>query len=459
MKEMERQLKTREGLIKVPKFASKSEEMDFYLNLQNPRTGAFMDDSFPFCTYTGPTGNVLNHLDELSKDTGRPIKLKYPLKYLDEIATPEKLRAYLDDVATVGWIGLKFPQTSFHFTRCLLSLFHEDSVVVMHGLYKVSPEWDRALLRWFYDTQDPETGVWGPRSKDGKLVKKDTQNTSSILKAFVDGDGKDLYKDFPLRYKNELLRTIIEEIDPVPKDDALPEWHEWNLKTGKSIKTLFKFLGDGISEETKAKAKDLAELFIRVKFEKFYVAKEGGFSYYPGSEHATLDGMGGMTGLFNDIGCFSAERQIRLWGGLEKTCVYLGEHSVAEITEADFREKVKRTDVNSFRVYRAVPESGKYLENVSGLFYPQKTSVLDVMELVPKMQAWVQGTSQGMGNWTSREDLVRSLAEMNMKPIPVLKESFPRKELNDTLRDRKKVVLLGFDILQRPICKIVYMQN
>ncbi len=38
------QLKTKEGLIKMPQFATKQEELDFYLNLQNPKTGAIMDD-------------------------------------------------------------------------------------------------------------------------------------------------------------------------------------------------------------------------------------------------------------------------------------------------------------------------------------------------------------------------------------------------------------------------------
>ncbi|WP_201781968.1 hypothetical protein [Pseudobacteroides cellulosolvens] len=60
------QLKTKNGLIKVPKFKNKEEEMQFYLNLQNPKTGAFMDESYPYCTYTGPTGNVLEHLDALA---------------------------------------------------------------------------------------------------------------------------------------------------------------------------------------------------------------------------------------------------------------------------------------------------------------------------------------------------------------------------------------------------------
>ncbi|MGE5381252.1 MAG: hypothetical protein ACM3NT_09345, partial [Methylocystaceae bacterium] len=164
------QLKTGEGLIKVPRFNNKAEELQFYLNLQNPRTGAFMDDSYPYCTYTGPTGNVLLHLDALAEETGQPLQLKYPLKYLDKINTPAKMKAYLDDVSTVGWLGSKFPQSSFHFARDILSLFYEDNTVVKRGLYSASPATKKALLQWFYNNQDPKTGLWGPKSRDGQLL-------------------------------------------------------------------------------------------------------------------------------------------------------------------------------------------------------------------------------------------------------------------------------------------------
>ncbi len=458
MRELNDKLKTRKGLVKLPKFRDKNEETEFYLNLQNPRTGAFMDDSYPLCTFTGPTGNVLNLLDELARETGRPVKLKHPLKYLDGINTPEKLKAYLDDAATVGWIGLKFPQTSFHFTRCLLSMFHEDSVVEKYGLYDVSPEWKRALLEWFFLNQDPATGVWGPKGKDGRLAKKDTQNTSSILKAFVDEEGRDLHRDFPLRYRNELARTILEEVDPVPKDDALHEWHEWNLKTAKSLRTLVRYLWSGLSEDTKAKAKELNERFVGVKFEKFYVEKDGAFSYYPGSDRATLDGTSGMIGMIKDLGCFSPERLLRLWGPPEKYCVDLGGFMVPEITEADFREKTGRQGANSFRVYAMEPRAGAYSENVLGVFYPcpVKTAVPDVMELVPRMQAWIRTTDQSMGNWTSREDLARNLVEMKATSVPVWKDGFPGKELGEALKQYGGLTVFGFDVLQAPKFRIAY---
>lgn len=188
-------LRTREGLIKMPAFPTKAEELDFYLNLQNPRTGAFMDDAYPLCTFHGPTENVLVHMDGLAMALGKPLRLKYPLRYLDAINTPEKLMAFLDDVSTVGWLAARLPQTTFCNARDILTLArdrdHYDAdevnlVMARSGLNPFSSEWRQTLLQWFYDHQDPETGLWGPRSKGGALRKQDLNNTASILKAFVD---------------------------------------------------------------------------------------------------------------------------------------------------------------------------------------------------------------------------------------------------------------------------------
>lgn len=457
IRKLHKQLKTRQGLIKLPKFTDKKSEMDFYLNLQNPRTGAFMmDDSYPYCTYTGPTGNVLNHLDALAQETGQPLKLKYPLKYLDEINTPEKLKKYLDDLSTVGWIGSKLPQTPFHFTRCLLSLFHEDDVVEKYHLYEVSPEWKRALLQWFYDNQDPQTGLWGPKGKNGKLRKKDTMNTSSILKAFVDEEGRTIHADMPLRYRDQLARSCLEKaLGPIPKDDEFDEWHEWNLDVSKSIRTLT-WLWDGLSPDTRAKTKELMEFYFQTKFEKFYIPKEGAFSYYPLSEHATLDGTSGIIGNLNKIGAFSEERRIRLWGQPQVTCRDLGISDVSEITAADLKAILALTNINSLRFYAIHPDTGNYTVNVLGVFYPRKTPVLDVMELMPKMRAWVNGTSQSMGNWTSREEILAELAKINIKPVPVSQGEIPLELANKILKENKSFTVIGFDVLQIPRCRISF---
>lgn len=115
------QLESRKGLIKLPAFASKSEEMDFYLNLQDSATGSFMDTTSPYCTWEGPTGNVIDHLESLAKETGRPLKLKHPLRFFERIDTPDELRTYLDDIGHLGWIGAKLPESPFHFARDLVS--------------------------------------------------------------------------------------------------------------------------------------------------------------------------------------------------------------------------------------------------------------------------------------------------------------------------------------------------
>ena len=127
------QLKNRENIIKVPEFRDTEDEMNFYLNLQNPRTGAFMDDSFPYCTFNEPTENVVNHLDELAKSSGVPLRLKYPLKYLDRINTTEKLYDFLDDVSYIGWIGSRFPETTFVFARSLLSYCNDEGIIIQNN--------------------------------------------------------------------------------------------------------------------------------------------------------------------------------------------------------------------------------------------------------------------------------------------------------------------------------------
>jgi hypothetical protein len=101
---------------------------------------------------------VLFHLDALAEETGRPLRLKYPLRYLDAISTPAQLTAYLDDISFVGWIASRPPQTTFAFARELLSYCNDSDVVARRGLYTFSPEWKQSLLQWFQRSQDPGTG-------------------------------------------------------------------------------------------------------------------------------------------------------------------------------------------------------------------------------------------------------------------------------------------------------------
>ncbi|TAL36692.1 MAG: hypothetical protein EPN93_07655 [Spirochaetes bacterium] len=457
MRNLHSQLTTREGLIKVPKFSDKKQELEFYLNLQNPRTGAFMDDSYPYCTYTGPTGNVLMHLSALAQETGQRLRLYYPLKYLDEINTPEKMNAYLDEVSTVGWIASKFPQTTFHNARDLLSLYHEDDTVEKYNLYNLSPESKQAMLGWFYKNQDPETGLWGPKSKSGTLVKMDLSNTASILKAFVDNDGNNINASYPLRYKNELFNTILKElVKSIPGDNEFEEWHEWNLKTPKALRVVTRYLWNTASPENKIAAERLIKNFIRIKFEKYYIPGEGAFSFYPGSQHATLDGTGGGLSDLRDIGTFSAEKLRNLWGGPELTCTDLGNSDIATLTEKEFDSIRNYKNINSLRFYLVAPDAGNHTANAIAVFYPKATPELDIMELVPKAKNWIDATSQSMGNWTSREGVVSLLADIKITPVPVSRIEIPLEALNEALRKNKALTIVGFDTLQVPRCKISF---
>lgn len=466
--QLHKQLETKEGLIKIPKFASKEEELEFYLNLQNPKTGAFIDDAYPLVSFHGPTENVLLHLETLAKETGKPLHLKYPLKYLDEINTPAKLTATLNDWSTVGRIASKFPQTSFHSARDILSLardninYNEDEVDLLiqkYNLYSFSPEWRIAMLKWFYDNQDPETGLWGPKSKDGKLLKKDINNASSILQAFVDENGNNIHKSFPIRYQNQLFASVLAELSkPLPGNDKLDEWHDWNLKTPKGLRMLTRYLWKNAAQENKEKARELIEKYIKIEFERFYVPEEGSFSYYPNSRHATLDGIGGGFFIFEEIGALSNKKQTELWGSPEENIIDLGVHKRSKLTENDFKLISGSTDVNSFRFYGKTPEYTDLTSNVSAVVYPKKKSVLDILDLTTKIKHWLNTTPQTMGNWVSKESVRKRLEEIRIGEAPVY-EDIPLEYSNKILHKNRELIVIGFDVLQIPRYKMTLLLN
>jgi len=455
---LHKQLESREGLIKVPKFTNKEDELEFYLNLQNPNTGAFMDDSYPYCTYNEPTENILAHLDLLSKEIGKPLHLKYPLRYLDEINDPEELKTFLEDMSNVGWIAAKLPQTTFIFARSLLSYCNGEGVIGELNLYNFSPEWKKALLQWFYDNQDPQTGFWGPRSKSGgRMLKKDINNTASIIKTFIDKNGNDIYESFPLRYKRRMFQTAIEVMsEPMPAADDLDECHEWALKMGKGTTMLTRYLWNDALKEDKAQAKALIESYVKITFEKYYIFDEGAFSYYPDSEQATLDGTGSKISYFIDIGFFSTEKQKELWGSPEKNINDLGVYYVSTLTEDDIASVNNNPEINSLRFYDTVPDFNDMTSGVYAVSYPQKTFVPDVMDFTPKMKAWLNVTTQSMGNWVSKEELFQSVNVLEIEVVPVYKEGISLKAFNEFLQKKNKLVVYGFDVLQIPRYKIIF---
>jgi hypothetical protein len=457
LSDFHRQLQNRENLIKVPEFKSKEEEIEFYLNLQNPRTGAFMDDSFPHCTFNEPTENVIIHLDALAKETGTPLRLKYPLKYLDVINTPEKLYAFLDDVSYIGWIGSKFPQTSYLFARSLVGYYNGEGVIGISNLYSFSPEYKAALLSWFCNNQDSTTGFWGPKSRNnGQLLNLDLTNTASIIKTYVDRNGNDIHEAFPLKYRHKLFESTLKVLsEPVPPDDEIVELHEWNLKMTKGIMMLLRYLWKDATGEEKQKAKTIIENYIKIKFEKYYVPKEGAFSYYPGGDHASLDGTGGL--IFKEIGAFSAEKQKKLWGDSFMNIKDLGQYKVTEINNENFNLIVNCPDINSLRIYHTTPNFENLTDSVYAVVYPEKSSVLDIMELIPKICKWLDAQSLSIGNWSSIEEIKKEYVSLKIEEPLVFKDTFPTDSTNNILLKNGESYIIGFDILQIPRYKIVYL--
>ncbi|SNR86350.1 hypothetical protein SAMN06265370_1408 [Puniceibacterium sediminis] len=458
LSQLHSRLSNRAGLNKVPQFASTEEELEFYLGLQNPKTGAFMDESFPYCTFNEPTENVVAHIATLARETGSPVQLKYPLRYLDEVNTPEKLRAFLDDVSNIGWLGNRFPETTFVFARSLASSVNGEGVIRESGLYEFSEVYEATLLDWLYENQDPETGYWGPKLRGtGQLARLDLNNTASIIKVFVDRNGEHIRDAYPLRYRDRLFATTLGVIDrPLPPEDALDEWHDWNIATTKGIRMLLRYFWADASEAEKQRAMDLIADHVRIKFERFYVAEDGGFSLYPDSQHASLDGTATM--VLGDIGAFSTERQARLWGDPEAIIEDLGRVETFAITPEDLAVISAKPQVNSLRFYLRGPDYGNLSANVSALMYPQQTVVLDATELVPNVLTWLEEQPVSMGNWTSKQSLESYYSSVKMSAPRVLGNGKELEGVSDLFAWSEKLTIVAFDQLQIPIYRMEFVR-
>jgi hypothetical protein len=451
LNQLHNQLKTREGLIKVPQFADKKEELEFYLGLQNSKTGAFMDDSYPLCTYVGSTLNMVNHLELLAKEIGQPLHPKYPLSFLDQINTGEKLRTYLDDLSTVGWIASKLPKTPYILAFEIVYFPDLERV----NWYNFSPEWKQALLQWFYEKQDSKTGFWGPRLRSsGQLLDLgDLVATSHIVRLFVDDQGNNRHSELPLRYKDVMFTNTLQKLS-VPMPENLAEQHDWSLTTFRALRILTNFLWSDASLENKNSAGKIMENIVENRFEKFFIPNQGSFSYYSGALEADLDGTGEMLDLMHNVGALSRERQERLWDENNKSITNLGVYDVSELKESDFELLRNSPNINSIRLYWADPVHDSYMSNVVSVIYPKETLVLDIMELLPKVSRWVNGTPQNMGNWVSKEAIIQELATIEIQPVQISKGVVSLELANSVLQNNRKLIAIGFDVLQVPRCKM-----
>ncbi len=444
------QLKKREGLVKMPNFKTNQDEINFYLNLQNSNTGAFMDDHAPFCTYWSVTENVLGHLTALTDSTTTPLKLNYPLKFLDEINTTEKLQSYLNDISFVGKLAPKFPQTSFHFARDLLSIASADNVLEKTNFYRFSPEWKQAMLQWMYEFQDSTTGMWGPKNRKTKqLASKDLNNTSSVIKAFRDKNGNNIHQEFPLKYADKLFASTLNYLEePFPDNDDWDEIHLWNLEHVKGMNMLLRYLWKDASEENREKAERIIKNLVTICFENYYIEKDGAFSYYPDAENASVDGMTNM--ILDDLGAFSYEKQKKLWGDSKVNATDLGTIITNEFNTTEFDSIINIPEINSIRMYSNSPDFENLTKDVWAVVYPKKTPVLDILELVPNIVRWTETSSQSMGNWKSMADVKNKYSALSIEKPLIFHGQMPVDELNKKFRETSEFYLVGFDILQVP---------
>ncbi len=449
-------LSNKEGLIKIPEFKNKQEEIDFYLNLQNPQTGAFIDETAPFCVYYEVSKNIIDHIVSLADSTTIPLKLNYPLAFLDSINTPKNLVAHLNDISYVGWLASQFPQTTFHFARNILGATRSDNTFEAYNLYTFSPEWKHTMLKWMYNFQDTTSGMWGPKNKKtNELRKFDLNNTKSIVKNFRDKQGNDLYEEYPLKYRDKLFKSSIEQLsESYPDEDDLAEIHEWNLRQAKGLSMLLEYLWNDASNEDKKNAEKIIIRNIDICFKYYYVEEDGAFSYYPNSKKASPDGISNL--VFKEIGAFSYKKQKKLWGDPEENIKDMGEVILNNINTSDMDPVLNISNINSLRIYKYKPDYENLTDSVWAVFYPKDTSVLDVMELVPNILNWAETSSLSIGNWTSMARLKKTYSKLNIKKPVILRKELPIKEINEKLKESPELYFIGFDKLQIPRYSIRY---
>lgn len=451
-----KKLSNKMDLIKIPEFEGKQEEIEFYLNLQNPRTGAFIDETAPFFVYYEVSKNIIDHVVSLADSTTAPVKLNYPLAFLDSINTPENLIEHLNDISYVDLLASQFPQTTFHFARNLLSATRADNTFEAYNLYTFSPEWKRTMLQWMYDFQDTVSGMWGPKNKrNNELRKYDLNNTKSIVKNFRDNDGNNLYEEFPLKYGDKLFRSSVEQLsENYPDEDDLAEIHEWNLRQAKGISMLLRYLWTDATSADKKKVEKLIARHIDISFKNYYVAEEGAFSYYPNTKKASPDGITNL--IYNEIGAFSYKKQVKLWGDPAKNIEDMGEIAINHFSVSDANILRNVPIINSIRIYSCKPDYINLSDSVWAVFYVRDTPVLDVMEVVPNILTWAEKSSLSLGNWKSMAELKRTYSQFDIKKPEIGKKELPVKEINEKLHESSKLYLIGFDKLQIPRYSISY---
>lgn len=445
------QMKTTRGLARMPGSAAAAEMTDFLLARQDPATGAFMDPGYPYFTYIAPTLNVVEALDGMARRTGRPLQLKYPLRFLEEIRTPERLTAYLDSLLYIGESWARFPGPGPYGPGVSEVAAYE--ILERAGVYRFSDEWKDALRRWFYETQDPATGFWGGRiGRPGKWrQKRDINSTKHVLKNLVlDEQGRNRSAKYPLRHADALARGILESLDaPIP-DDAASQ-HDWSLCQAQGTQMLVRQLWPHLPEASREQVRAAMRTGLARRYRLFRA--DGGFALYTAAKTGDVDGTVTALGHLRATGSLPGtwERE-RLWG-----------KALAAAPEPA-RQKVKRWEnatlplgagAQSVRIYKdSAPGDGFDGGNLVLIVYPGDSPVRDVMDLRQSIARFLRTTGQGFGNWASKEELAGRLdLAGEIRKVPVSKAADLARIAGEH-PDAARFHAIGYDVFQVPVFRL-----
>lgn len=145
--------------------------------------------------------------DELITMSFRWQEPKYPIKLLDKINSPARLRGYLDSVLISD-----VPKTGINNGLELnMAMADLERFILWNGTLRELPtkfDFDPALKQALLDYednkwQDPETGMWGAwfRKRDGSIVKTADLSTTFHLVNYRDAQG--------IKHWPEIIRTTL----------------------------------------------------------------------------------------------------------------------------------------------------------------------------------------------------------------------------------------------------------
>lgn len=456
-RQLQQEMETGEGLKRMPANASPRERMDFLLSRQAAATGAFMDPAYPYFTYIAPTLNVVEALESLSKQTGQPLRLKYPLVFLDRIAKPEALRAYLDSLLYMGRFWAEnFPGPG-DYGPGVSELAYFD-VLERTDTYHFSAAWKNEFRQWLDETQDPETGLWGTRigSSGAWKQKFDPNSTYHILHFVLNKDGSNRNDAYPLRHANALAATLVKAVAaPIPTGED--EQHTWSLDQAQATQMLTRLLWEHLDEAARGRVKDALSVALEQRY-RLFRREDGGFSIYLSTTAADIDGTSTALGLIAATGSFpgTAERN-KLWG--DSTVVSPTPVVISSLTDIRVPQSPA---INSLRLYAAagLPNDSLDDEALVAILYPvDKGHILDIMDLRQNLKRFIESNSASIGNWASVDSVNDGTLRLSspMRSVPVTAvDRADWRAIEEAAGTSPFFTLVGFDIFQRPVSVQTY---